>query len=628
MPRKPITIAKQKKALPRKSTHVRGQPFDRTQALVARKIKDTIQIPETQRELEEAIKYKDFEKVNRLQGYQQERTIISRSLQILGLLRNGFADAYNKSLEYDPTLQLTKDIQEDSETMVKALDEKKDFIINARSNLADLPEATKRKLDSLERDIERYSVDLEKIKALVKKLEKHKKLPREEIEKLKSRSIAREEIKALEDDLSEAFKYGLDDRLTKKLQDAFQKAEKVPVIQSFSKKATEAWSQATFNLRENIIRSYPISERFKTYRADILSKINKNKPPATREANRTALNELSKAHSTALEETRSFLTKIEALKPNTIDDLREQLEAPLHISQLNDEILDITQKMVDVLASTNQLDKTRTWDRIQKDFDALKSGAKDLLKEIKSYETGLDALTHEVSKYKLSSMKFPESFQVEDRDHPTNRNPLREIKTFYGDEDVLSFIPKSNTDKGNRIGKKQRLQANQPNPISNLILAYLLWAEEVERGLDEYILKLGMFQKQITDQIRQGGERHVITNLREQYSELWKDFDSLENQSYQIGDFETAINDYITEALKKRHEKEQKELARKKAAKKAEEKKREQALKDWGVEQTPSPTKRKSKKERGAKPIPFEAQPRRSSLTKLELSPYQSSDEE
>ena len=72
------------------------------------------------------------------------------------------------------TLQLTKDIQEDSETMVKALDEKKDFIINARSNLADLPEATKRKLDSLERDIERYSVDLEKIKALVKKLEKHK----------------------------------------------------------------------------------------------------------------------------------------------------------------------------------------------------------------------------------------------------------------------------------------------------------------------------------------------------------------------------------------------------------------------------------------------------------------------
>ena len=260
MPRKPITIAKQKKALPRKSTHVRGQPFDRTQALVARKIKDTIQIPETQRELEEAIKYKDFEKVNRLQGYQQERTIISRSLQILGLLRNGFADAYNKSLEYDPTLQLTKDIQEDSETMVKALDEKKDFIINARSNLADLPEATKRKLDSLERDIERYSVDLEKIKALVKKLEKHKKLPEAPNPARKSRSsrvdLLPEKRSKLEDDLSEAFKYGLDDRLTKKLQDAFQKAEKVPVIQSFSKKATEAWSQATFNLRENIIRSY------------------------------------------------------------------------------------------------------------------------------------------------------------------------------------------------------------------------------------------------------------------------------------------------------------------------------------------------------------------------------------
>ena len=123
MPRAPIKVAKQKKALPRKRTHVRGLPLDPTQAQYAEQIKETIHIPQTQRELEEAIKYKDFEKVNRLRGYQQERTIISRSLQMLGLLRNGFADAYNKSLEYDPTLQLTKDIQEDSETMIKALDE-------------------------------------------------------------------------------------------------------------------------------------------------------------------------------------------------------------------------------------------------------------------------------------------------------------------------------------------------------------------------------------------------------------------------------------------------------------------------------------------------------------------------
>ena len=55
---------------------------------------------------------------------------------MLGLLRNGFADAYNKSLEYDPTLQLTKDIQEDSETMIKALDEKKDFVINANPSVS------------------------------------------------------------------------------------------------------------------------------------------------------------------------------------------------------------------------------------------------------------------------------------------------------------------------------------------------------------------------------------------------------------------------------------------------------------------------------------------------------------
>ena len=106
---------------------MRGLPLDPAQALYAEQLKETLHIPETQRELEEAIKNEDFEKVNRLQGYQQERTIISRSLQMLVLLKNGFVDAYNKSLEYDPTLQLTKDIQEDSETMIKTIDDKKDF---------------------------------------------------------------------------------------------------------------------------------------------------------------------------------------------------------------------------------------------------------------------------------------------------------------------------------------------------------------------------------------------------------------------------------------------------------------------------------------------------------------------
>lgn len=138
-------------------------------------------------------------------------------------------------------------------------------------------------------------------------------------------------------------------------------------------------------------------------------------------------------------------------------------------------------------------------------------------------QTELDALTHEVSKYNLS-----------------------EIETIDGGEDALYFIPKSNTRKGNRIGEKVQLERDQPNPISNVILAYLLWAEEVETELDEYLLKLGVFQKEITKQIKQGGERYVITNLRKQQKELQYDMHHLGEQALQIDDFVAAVNDAIT----------------------------------------------------------------------------------
>jgi len=153
------------------------------------------------------------------------------------------------------------------------------------------------------------------------------------------------------------------------------------------------------------------------------------------------------------------------------------------------------------------------------------------------------------------------------------------------------------------------LERDQPNPISNVILAYLLWAEEVETELDEYLLKLGVFQKEITKQIKQGGERYVITNLRKQQKGLQYDMHHLGEQALQIGDFVVAVNDAITNTLKKRHEREQKQRDAKKTAKKEEEKKKEQALKEWGVQQpSPSPSKREAKRRRRSRRRGFSPQ--------------------
>ena len=83
----------------------------------------------------------------------------------------------------------------------------------------------------------------------------------------------------------------------------------------------------------------------------------------------------------------------------------------------------------------------------------------------------------------------------------------------------------------------------------------------------------------------------------------------LGEQALQIGDFVVAVNDAITNALKRRHEREQKQRDAKKAAKKEEEKKKEQALQEWGVQQpSPSPSKREAKKRRRSRRRGFSPQ--------------------
>ena len=136
-----------------------------------------------QTKLEESLKNNDYAEYNKLleiKKDQDERIRIDKILKAITILKQKFTEARNKVQDYDPTLDVVKKVEGESDQLIKTLDNRFNEIIQIRGRLDKLNEQDKRIINNIDREIERYAVDLEKVSGLTKRLDDKNKVTKEE----------------------------------------------------------------------------------------------------------------------------------------------------------------------------------------------------------------------------------------------------------------------------------------------------------------------------------------------------------------------------------------------------------------------------------------------------------------
>ena len=93
--------------------------------------------------------------------------------------------------------QQLKPLKKGTDSYIALLDNKFNELIQMKPRINKLSDMEKRKFNALQRDIEWYSVDLEKYSSIAQKLDKLERLPREEIEKIKQKKQVKKESKQI-----------------------------------------------------------------------------------------------------------------------------------------------------------------------------------------------------------------------------------------------------------------------------------------------------------------------------------------------------------------------------------------------------------------------------------------------
>ena len=217
------------KKLPQKPV-IRNKNFGQIQNAIISNIK----VSTLQRELEESIKNCDFSKYDELlkqKGLQDERLKLDKILNAITLLKQGFNEARMDIQQFDPNNPLVDEVEKESDKLLLTLNKQFEEIIRMRPRIKTLTADEKRRLGTLDRDIERYSDNLNKVKSLVEQLAgKEKKLKPDEVTAIKERKEAEKSFGDIAKALKDVAKFGFNNTTQKDqdiLKKALEKAEKL-----------------------------------------------------------------------------------------------------------------------------------------------------------------------------------------------------------------------------------------------------------------------------------------------------------------------------------------------------------------------------------------------------------------
>ena len=184
-----------------------------------------------QKKLEEALKNKDFTLYNdlRTKGVANaEEITIRNSIQAMQLMKSKLQSIIDEVYSYNPNVKEVDEIEKGAELLIETIEKQIKFLLFLLPKVGKLSKEDQNKLDVVARDVERYSVELNKIDGLLKILQtKENKLDPKLVEQLKKRKKIKAEEEDLKKDVSEVFRFGLD--TTKIEQDKLRKALEDPL---------------------------------------------------------------------------------------------------------------------------------------------------------------------------------------------------------------------------------------------------------------------------------------------------------------------------------------------------------------------------------------------------------------
>lgn len=179
-----------------------------------------------QRKLEESLKNKDFTLYNQLRTKgvaNAEEGTIRNSIQAMQLIKSKLQTIIDEVYSYNPNIKEVDEIEKGAEALIETLEKQTKYLLLLLPKVGKLSKEDQNKLDVITRDVERYSVDLNKIDGLLKVLQtREEKLDPKLVEQLKARKKIKQEEEDLKKDVSEVFRFGLD--TTKIEQDKLRKA--------------------------------------------------------------------------------------------------------------------------------------------------------------------------------------------------------------------------------------------------------------------------------------------------------------------------------------------------------------------------------------------------------------------
>ena len=194
-----------------------------------------------QTKLEESLKNNDYAEYNKLleiKKDQDERIRIDKILKAITILKQKFTEARNKVQDYDPTLDVVKKVEGESDQLIKTLDNRFNEIIQIRGRLDKLNEQDKRIINNIDREIERYAVDLEKVSGLTKRLDDKNKVTKEEKALIETKREFREVSAKIQEDLKTIFTFDLENTKVEqsRIKEELAKVKTAPLVLETAKR--------------------------------------------------------------------------------------------------------------------------------------------------------------------------------------------------------------------------------------------------------------------------------------------------------------------------------------------------------------------------------------------------------
>lgn len=195
--------------------------------LIQRKVANSISVSKMQRELEKAIKQKDFSEYDRIMSQkdgQSTRMEIDLILNALNVLKQKIDNAILTGELYDPTNESVKNIISQGQELKKRLEKEFQELIRMRPNAERLNDRDKNRVRQIKDEVDRISLQFDKIDNLVDKIKDMPKLSPDEREEAKKKAKVKEDRKKIREAVGDIKIFGFDK--TKKEQDLLQEVLK------------------------------------------------------------------------------------------------------------------------------------------------------------------------------------------------------------------------------------------------------------------------------------------------------------------------------------------------------------------------------------------------------------------